>query len=111
MVKMSRAHNMGAGSKLKSQTHPCKTKKSLKSVATENIHSPAPGAPLARITFRHPFSKKHINKLAKASSRNRGTVISRHLHYDTSRYTLKHNIWVYEKIAVYSIPTAIFEQC
>lgn len=87
MVGMSRAQRMGASGKLKSQTHICKIKKSLKCVVTANNHYPATKATLARITFRHPFRKKHIKKLAKAS-RNHGIVISRNLDYDTSRYTL-----------------------
>ncbi|KAJ6288305.1 hypothetical protein OIU76_024318 [Salix suchowensis] len=67
MGRVIRAQRKGAGSVFKSHTHhrkgPARFRSLdfgerngyLKGVVTEIIHDPGRGAPLARVTFRHPF--------------------------------------------------------
>ncbi|KAG6514160.1 hypothetical protein ZIOFF_024501 [Zingiber officinale] len=70
MGRVIRAQRKGAGSVFKSHTHhrkgPARFRSLdygerngyLKGVVTEVIHDPGRGAPLARVTFRHPFRFK-----------------------------------------------------
>ncbi|XP_012841571.1 PREDICTED: 60S ribosomal protein L8-1-like [Erythranthe guttata] len=77
--RVIRAQRKGAGSVFKSHTHhrkgPARFRSLdfgerngyLKGVITEIIHDPGRGAPLARITFRHPFRFQHQKELFVAS--------------------------------------------
>ncbi|RZC85262.1 hypothetical protein C5167_041444 [Papaver somniferum] len=79
MGRVIRAQRKGAGSIFKSHTHhrkgPAKFRSLdfgerngyLKGVVTEIIHDPGRGAPLARVTFRHPFRYKHQKELFVAA--------------------------------------------
>ncbi|RZC85265.1 hypothetical protein C5167_041445 [Papaver somniferum] len=79
MGRVIRAQRKGAGSVFKSHTHhrkgPAKFRSLdfgerngyLKGVVTEIIHDPGRGAPLARVTFRHPFRYKHQKELFVAA--------------------------------------------
>ncbi|KAJ8542953.1 hypothetical protein K7X08_005476 [Anisodus acutangulus] len=79
MGRVIRAQRKGAGSVFKSHTHhrkgPARFRSLdfgerngyLKGVITEVIHDPGRGAPLARITFRHPFRYKHQKELFVAA--------------------------------------------
>lgn len=79
MGRVIRAQRKGAGSVFKSHTHhrkgPARFRSLdfgerngyLKGVVTEIIHDPGRGAPLARITFRHPFRYKKQNELFVAA--------------------------------------------
>ncbi|THU54863.1 hypothetical protein C4D60_Mb11t00540 [Musa balbisiana] len=70
MGRVIRAQRKGAGSVFRSHTHhrkgPARFRSLdfgerngyLKGVVTEIIHDPGRGAPLARVTFRHPFRYK-----------------------------------------------------
>ncbi|PIA58428.1 hypothetical protein AQUCO_00500391v1 [Aquilegia coerulea] len=70
MGRVIRAQRKGAGSVFKSHTHhrkgPARFRSLdfgerngyLKGVVTEIIHDPGRGAPLAKVTFRHPFRIK-----------------------------------------------------
>ncbi|KAF4397395.1 hypothetical protein G4B88_027135 [Cannabis sativa] len=75
MGRVIRAQRKGAGSVFKSHTHhrkgPARFRSLdfgerngyLKGVVTDIIHDPGRGAPLARVTFRHPFRYKHQKEL------------------------------------------------
>lgn len=75
MGRVIRAQRKGAGSVFKSHTHhrkgPARFRSLdfgerngyLKGVVTEIIHDPGRGAPLARLTFRHPFRFQHQKEL------------------------------------------------
>ncbi|KAJ0968364.1 hypothetical protein J5N97_025281 [Dioscorea zingiberensis] len=75
MGRVIRAQRKGAGSVFRSHTHhrkgPARFRSLdfgerngyLKGVVTEIIHDPGRGAPLARVTFRHPFRYKHQKEL------------------------------------------------
>ncbi|KAG5551793.1 hypothetical protein RHGRI_010022 [Rhododendron griersonianum] len=75
MGRVIRAQRKGPGSVFKSHTHhrkgPARFRSLdfgerngyLKGVITEIIHDPGRGAPLARVTFRHPFRFKHQKEL------------------------------------------------
>ncbi|XXG40134.1 hypothetical protein AAC387_Pa01g0923 [Persea americana] len=75
MGRVIRAQRKGAGSVFKSHTHhrkgPARFRSLdfgerngyLKGVITEVIHDLGRGAPLARVTFRHPFRYKHQKEL------------------------------------------------
>ncbi|KAF5454550.1 hypothetical protein F2P56_024206 [Juglans regia] len=79
MGRVIRAQRKGAGSVFKSHTHhrkgPARFRSLdfgerngyLKGVVTEIIHDPGRGAPLARVTFRHPFRYKKQNELFVAA--------------------------------------------
>ncbi|CAA6673487.1 unnamed protein product [Spirodela intermedia] len=81
MGRVIRAQRKGAGSVFKSHTHhrkgPARFRSLdfgerngyLKGVVTDIIHDPGRGAPLARVTFRHPFRYKQQKELfiAKAN--------------------------------------------
>ena len=79
MGRVIRAQRKGAGSVFKSHTHhrkgPARFRTLdfgerngyLKGVITEVIHDPGRGAPLARVTFRHPFRYKHQKELFVAA--------------------------------------------
>ncbi|VVA99437.1 unnamed protein product [Arabis nemorensis] len=79
MGRVIRAQRKGAGSVFKSHTHhrkgPAKFRSLdfgerngyLKGVVTEIIHDPGRGAPLARVTFRHPFRYKKQKELFVAA--------------------------------------------
>ncbi|CAN1342054.1 60S ribosomal protein L8-3 [Linum perenne] len=60
MGRVIRAQRKGAGSVFKSHTH-------HRGVVTEVIHDPGRGAPLARVTFRHPFRFKKQKELFVAA--------------------------------------------
>ncbi|KAK9666544.1 hypothetical protein RND81_14G192500 [Saponaria officinalis] len=68
-----RAQRKGAGSIFKSHTHHRKGAAKLRTldfgerVITEIIHDPGRGAPLAKVTFRHPFRYKHQKELFVAA--------------------------------------------
>ncbi|RVW37300.1 60S ribosomal protein L8 [Vitis vinifera] len=79
MGRVIRAQRKGAGSVFKSHTHhrkgPARFRSLdfgerngyLKGVVTDIIHDPGRGAPLARVTFRHPFRYKHQKELFVAA--------------------------------------------
>jgi large subunit ribosomal protein L8e len=79
MGRVIRAQRKGAGSVFKSHTHhrkgPARFRSLdfgerngyLKGVVTEIIHDPGRGAPLARVTFRHPFRYKKQKELFVAA--------------------------------------------
>uniref|UniRef100_A0A7N0TIQ1 Ribosomal protein L2 C-terminal domain-containing protein n=1 Tax=Kalanchoe fedtschenkoi TaxID=63787 RepID=A0A7N0TIQ1_KALFE len=79
MGRVIRAQRKGAGSVFKSHTHHRKGPARFRSldfgerngyirgVITEIIHDPGRGAPLARVTFRHPFRYKHQKELFVAA--------------------------------------------
>ncbi|KAM1123126.1 hypothetical protein ACFX13_004637 [Malus domestica] len=79
MGRVIRAQRKGAGSVFKSHTHhrkgPARFRSLdfgerngyLKGVVTEIIHDPGRGAPLARVSFRHPFRYKKQNELFVAA--------------------------------------------
>ncbi|GFZ05566.1 ribosomal protein L2 family [Actinidia rufa] len=79
MGRVIRAQRKGAGSVFKSHTHhrkgPARFRSLdfgerngyLKGVVTEILHDPGRGAPLARVTFRHPFRFKHQKELFVAA--------------------------------------------
>ncbi|KAG6420787.1 hypothetical protein SASPL_117326 [Salvia splendens] len=79
MGRVIRAQRKGAGSVFKSHTHhrkgPARFRSLdfgerngyLKGVVTEIIHDPGRGAPLARVTFRHPFRFQHQKELFVAA--------------------------------------------
>ncbi|KAD6454012.1 hypothetical protein E3N88_08718 [Mikania micrantha] len=79
MGRVIRAQRKGAGSVFRSHTHhrkgPARFRSLdfgerngyLKGVVTEIIHDPGRGAPLARVTFRHPFRYKHQKELFVAA--------------------------------------------
>ncbi|KAK2984765.1 hypothetical protein RJ640_004590 [Escallonia rubra] len=79
MGRVIRAQRKGAGSVFKSHTHhrkgPARFRSLdfgerngyLKGVITDIIHDPGRGAPLARVTFRHPFRYKHQKELFVAA--------------------------------------------
>lgn len=79
MGRVIRAQRKGAGSVFKSHTHhrkgPAKFRSLdfgerngyLKGVITDIIHDPGRGAPLARVTFRHPFRYQHQKELFVAA--------------------------------------------
>nr|DAD46999.1 TPA_asm: hypothetical protein HUJ06_016936 [Nelumbo nucifera] len=79
MGRVIRAQRKGAGSVFKSHTHhrkgPARFRSLdfgerngyLKGVVTEIVHDPGRGAPLARVTFRHPFRYKHQKELFVAA--------------------------------------------
>ncbi|KAK6134938.1 hypothetical protein DH2020_031316 [Rehmannia glutinosa] len=79
MGRVIRAQRKGAGSVFKSHTHhrkgPARFRSLdfgerngyLKGVITEIIHDPGRGAPLARVTFRHPFRFQHQKELFVAA--------------------------------------------
>ncbi|KAA8526914.1 hypothetical protein F0562_008857 [Nyssa sinensis] len=81
MGRVIRAQRKGAGSVFKSHTHhrkgPARLRSLdfgerngyLKGVITKIIHDPGRGAPLARVTFRHPFRYKHQKELFVAAER------------------------------------------
>ncbi|KAF4353423.1 hypothetical protein F8388_005025 [Cannabis sativa] len=72
---ISASLSQGAGSVFKSHTHhhkgPARFRSLdfgerngyLKGVVTDIIHNPGRGAPLARVTFHHPFRYKHQKEL------------------------------------------------
>ncbi|KAJ0111579.1 hypothetical protein Patl1_02107 [Pistacia atlantica] len=78
MGRVIRAQRKGAGSVFKSHTHhrkgPARFRSLdfgerngyLKGVVTEIIHDPGRGAPLARVTFRHPFRYQLTKELLAA---------------------------------------------
>ncbi|KAK9155936.1 hypothetical protein Sjap_003416 [Stephania japonica] len=89
MGRVIRAQRKGAGSVFKSHTHhrkgPARFRSLdygerngyLKGVVTEIVHDPGRGAPLARVTFRHPFRYKHQKELfiaAEGCTRARAVV-------------------------------------
>ena len=75
MGRVIRAQRKGAGSVFKSHTHhrkgPARFRSLdfgerngyLKGVVTDIIHDPGRGAPLAKVTFRHPFRYKKQTEL------------------------------------------------
>lgn len=75
MGRVIRAQRKGAGSVFKSHTHhrkgPARFRALdlgerhgyLKGVVTDIVHDPGRGAPLARVTFRHPVRYKHQKEL------------------------------------------------
>ncbi|GAU13209.1 hypothetical protein TSUD_234150 [Trifolium subterraneum] len=76
MGRVIRAQHKGAGSVFKSHTHHRKGPARFRSldfeerngyvkgvVVTDIIHDPGRGAPLAKVTFRHPFGYKKQNEL------------------------------------------------
>jgi large subunit ribosomal protein L8e len=79
MGRVIRAQRKGAGSVFKSHTHhrkgPARFRSLdfgerngyLKGVVTEIIHDPGRGAPLARVSFRHPFRYKKQKELFVAA--------------------------------------------
>ena len=79
MGRVIRAQRKGAGSVFKSHTHhrkgPARFRSLdfgerngyLKGVVTDVIHDPGRGAPLAKVTFRHPFRYKHQKELFVAA--------------------------------------------
>ncbi|GAV80594.1 LOW QUALITY PROTEIN: Ribosomal_L2 domain-containing protein/Ribosomal_L2_C domain-containing protein, partial [Cephalotus follicularis] len=79
MGRVIRGQRKGAGSVFKSHTHhrkgPARFRSLdfgerngfLKGLVTEIIHDPGRGAPLARVTFRHPFRYKHQKELFVAA--------------------------------------------
>ncbi|PKU79978.1 60S ribosomal protein L8-like [Dendrobium catenatum] len=79
MGRVIRAQRKGAGSVFRSHTHHRKGAARfrsldfserngyLKGVVTDIIHDPGRGAPLARVTFRHPFRYKHQKELFVAA--------------------------------------------
>lgn len=79
MGRVIRAQRKGAGSVFRSHTHHRKGPACfrsldfserngyLKGVVTDIIHDPGRGAPLARVTFRHPFRYKHQKELFVAA--------------------------------------------
>ncbi|KAJ6829023.1 60S ribosomal protein L2 [Iris pallida] len=79
MGRVIRAQRKGAGSVFKSHTHhrkgPARFRSLdfgerngyLKGVVTDIIHDPGRGAPLAKVTFRHPFRYKHQKELFVAA--------------------------------------------
>nr|ACN36317.1 unknown [Zea mays] len=82
MGRVIRAQRKGAGSVFKSHTHhrkgPARFRSLdfgerngyLKGVVTDVIHDPGRGAPLAKVTFRHPFRYKHQKELFVAAPRS-----------------------------------------
>ncbi|PON99482.1 Ribosomal protein [Trema orientale] len=79
MGRVIRGQRKGAGSVFKSHTHHRKgparfrsldfgeRRGYLKGIVTDIIHDPGRGAPLARVTFRHPFRYKKQNELFVAA--------------------------------------------
>ncbi|XP_058751188.1 large ribosomal subunit protein uL2-like [Vicia villosa] len=71
MGRVIRAQRKGAaGSVFKSHTHHRKGPARngyLKGVVTDVIHDPGRGAPLAKVTFRHPFRYRDQNELFVAA--------------------------------------------
>jgi large subunit ribosomal protein L8e len=75
MGRVIRAQRKGAGSVFKSHTHHCKGPARFhsldfgerKGVITDVIHDPGHGAPLTKVTFRHPFRYKHQKELFVAA--------------------------------------------
>ena len=79
MGRVIRAQRKGAGSVFKAHTHHRKGAAKFrtldfgerngytKGVVTEIIHDPGRGAPLAKVTFRHPFRYKHQKELFVAA--------------------------------------------
>ncbi|KAJ1408805.1 Translation protein SH3-like domain superfamily [Sesbania bispinosa] len=79
MGRVIRAQRKGAGSVFKSHTHhrkgPARFRSLdfgerngyLKGVVTDVIHDPGRGAPLAKVTFRHPFRYKKQTELFVAA--------------------------------------------
>jgi len=79
MGRVIRAQRKGAGSIFVSKTHyrkgAAKLRKAdyseaqgyLKGVVTDIIHDPGRGAPLAKVTFRHPFRYRHDKELLVAA--------------------------------------------
>ncbi|KAL0294520.1 UNVERIFIED_CONTAM: 60S ribosomal protein L8 [Sesamum radiatum] len=95
MGRVIRAQRKGAGSVFKSHTHhrkgPARFRSLdfgerngyLKGVVTEIIHDPGRGAPLARVTFRHPFRFQHQKELfvARRGSIPEGAVVCNVEHH------------------------------